>query len=65
MEATATSHPPILNLAGVEKMTTLSKTTIYRKIKDGDFPKSKKFKGSSRAVWETVEVLNWIKSNLQ
>jgi len=48
----------LLRLADVMKKCKLSRTTIWRKIKDGDFPKARKIGGLS--FWEKSTIENWI-----
>lgn len=39
----------------------LSKTTIYRKIKEGSFPKPYKLTESGKSVaWKKSEILQWV-----
>lgn len=49
----------ILRLQIVSQRTGLSRSTIYRKIADGTFPRP--FQISSRAIgWKAEDVENWI-----
>ena len=54
-------HNPnrLIRLPEVEELTGLSRTSVYRKIKAGEFPKSIPL--TSRAIgWKYGDVLNWI-----
>lgn len=54
----------ILRLAEVIKMTGLSRSTIYKLMKDGEFVLSVKI--STKSVgWLDFEVLNWMESRLE
>lgn len=65
MSATQLPHPnPLITLEGVMEITTLSRSTIYRKIETDDFPPPRRLRGLRRAVWKTEEVLDWINKNL-
>lgn len=50
-----------LNLAEVIKQTTLSKPTIYNKIKQGTFPKQYKL-GERKSAWLKADIDAWIAS---
>ena len=54
----------ILRLKDVMKKTGLAKSTIYQKIKDGDFPAQIKL-GKRAAGWIESEVDAWIASRIQ
>jgi len=50
----------LLRRADVQRRTTLSKTTIYRMVKDGRFPRPIHL-GSCRAVaWLEEDIENWL-----
>ena len=50
----------ILRLPEIEKRTGLAKSTIYQKIKSGDFPKSVQITGSGAAVgWLESDIIAW------
>lgn len=52
----------LLPLDDVKKITGLGTTTIYRYMKNGKFPKSKKM--SRRCVrWRRDEIIEWLKSD--
>ncbi len=44
----------------VEKMTTLSRTTLWRRVKEKAFPQPVQL-SPGRKAWKRVEVENWIK----
>lgn len=51
----------IIRLAAVIDLTGLSESSIWRKEKDGSFPKRKRI--SKRAIgWALSEIIHWIKS---
>ncbi|MBU2755435.1 AlpA family phage regulatory protein [Acidithiobacillus sp. CV18-2] len=52
-----------LNLQGVIKATTLSRSTIYQLCKEGRFPKPRRLLGS-RTVWLESEVQGWLREKL-
>lgn len=58
MSTTETNR--ILKRPEVEKMTSLSRTSIYRMMQTGDFPKPIQL-GSSRSVgWRIGDVTAWL-----
>lgn len=64
---TATAHPTtedsLIRLPDVLKKTGLSRMTIYRLMKDGSFPASRKLMGPGRRApvgWSANEIQNWI-----
>ena len=59
---TDTKHQ-ILTITQVSKITTLSKSTIYRMIRTGSFP-SKIMLSTSRSGFIENEVNDWIKNRL-
>ena len=57
-------HPPsatlrLLRLPSVEQMTGLSKWEIYKRIKEGSFPKPLKL-GVRAVAWPEPEIQKWI-----
>lgn len=48
----------LLTIAEVVAMTRLSKSTIYRRIGEGSFPRSLKISGCTR--WRRSDVERWI-----
>jgi len=42
----------------VENLTSLSRTTVWRKIRDGEFPKPIKL-STHRVAWIESEILDW------
>ncbi len=50
----------LLRQADVQRRTTLAKSTIYRMVRDGRFPRPIHL-GSSRAVaWLEEDIENWL-----
>ncbi|WP_066017069.1 helix-turn-helix transcriptional regulator [Endozoicomonas atrinae] len=56
--------PELVNISTVVKMTTLSKATIYRMIKEGEFPKGVMI-SKKRRVWKKQDVVDTINNLLQ
>lgn len=52
-----------LSLYGVKKVTGMSKSSVYRLVKDGDFPKPVKLIGN-RVGWPDYEVYQWNRERL-
>jgi prophage regulatory protein len=46
-------------VSDVKRLTRLSKTTIYREIQRGVFPKPLRL-ARNRIAWKQAEILNWI-----
>lgn len=54
-------HPFLLDIQAVTNATSLSKTTIYRLMRDGRFPKAVTLTpGGRRVAWNCDEVNDWI-----
>ncbi|WP_281189347.1 helix-turn-helix transcriptional regulator [Vibrio diabolicus] len=51
----------LICLLSVMKLTCLSKTSIYKLMQDGRFPKNIKI-GSRTSRWVESEVLEWVES---
>jgi prophage regulatory protein len=47
----------------VEKVTGLKRSSIYSKIKEGDFPKPIKL-GMRAVAWLEADVMQWIESKV-
>ena len=58
------SLPAILRIQDVVKMVGLSRTSIWRRIRSGDFPQPILLGGDgSRAVgWHRAEIERWLES---
>ncbi|MEY2340595.1 helix-turn-helix transcriptional regulator [Acidithiobacillus sp. IBUN Pt1247-S3] len=57
-------EPLVLNLKAVQERTTLCKSEIYKRIKNGDnFPAPRKIT-ENRSVWVAAEVDAWILSRI-
>lgn len=54
----ATNELKLLDKWKVEEMTSLDITTIYRKIKAGDFPKPVRV-GRRRVAWRESDIAAW------
>ena len=54
--------PKLLSLKGVIEITSLSKSSIYRLVRAGQFPKSQRIT-AGRVVWRSDAVSQWIQSN--
>lgn len=54
----------LLRLDDVRNITTLSRSEIYRRIKEGSFPKQVRL-SHRRAVWRQCEIQNWMERSLQ
>ncbi len=52
-----------LNLEQVETKTTLCKSTIYKLMKNGEFPKNFTVSGKRKA-WDEKEVEDWMMSKI-
>lgn len=48
-----------LTMEDIMRATTLSRRSIYRLVKEGDFPPSTKLKGIKRCVWNKTDIDNW------
>jgi len=53
----------LIKLKEVTEMTTLSKATIYRLIKQRKFPDSISV-GSRAVAWRTIDILEWIQKKV-
>ena len=52
-----------LRMKDIQQMTALSKSTIYRLISEGSFPKQVKI-GKRTVVWVRSDVSNWMDQQL-
>ena len=50
-------------LGVVKEMTSLSRSTIYRLMHEGDFPKLIKM-SHRRSTWVEAEVIKWMESRM-
>lgn len=55
--------PTLIRIPKVESMTGLGRHTIYRKVKDGTFPKPVML-GERASVWLETEVEEWLQSKI-
>jgi prophage regulatory protein len=53
--------PYIIDRHEVERITSLRKTTIYRLMKEGKFPKPLRI-SSMRVAWRLKDIEEWIES---
>jgi len=62
-------HPPmnyrIVRLKEVQRMTGLSRSTIYTQIAKGNFPKQIRLTGARSVGWHEQAVIEWIESRQQ
>jgi len=54
----------LLRRKQVEELTTLSRSTIYRLMDKGEFPKSKAILGGNIVIWVRKEIEDWIKDQV-
>ncbi len=50
---------PLMPLRAVTQFTSLSRATVYRRIKDGPFPKPIKI-GINRIAWRQEDLTAWL-----
>ncbi|MCY4420957.1 MAG: AlpA family phage regulatory protein [Gammaproteobacteria bacterium] len=55
----------IVRLKEVQRMTGLSRSTIYSLIAKGNFPKQIRLTGSRSIGWHEQAVIHWIESRQQ
>ena len=55
----------IVRLKEVQRMTGLSRSTIYAQIARGNFPKQIKLTGVRSVGWHEQAVIRWIESRQQ
>ena len=53
------ANPRLITMKDIVKTTSLSKATIYREIRKGNFPQKIKI-GERRVAWKEAEVLDWL-----
>lgn len=51
----------IVNMTDVEELTSLSRATIYRKMKAGTFPSNRQL-AANRAGWRFADVQAWLEN---
>lgn len=65
MTASATHAAPapsrLLSLNDVVELTTLSRWTIRRRVREGDFPKPIQI-SKNRTAWVSADVADWIEA---
>jgi prophage regulatory protein len=54
----------LIRLREVISITGLSRSTIYKKISEEEFPKSV-FLGSRAVAWVETEILDWVKEKIE
>lgn len=54
------NNDELLTVNEVVQITSMGKTTIYRMIRDGRFPKSRSF-GGKLVRWSNNEIQQWIR----
>ena len=57
-------HERLIKLNEVKQDTGLSRSSIYRLVKNGDFPKPVKL-GERASAWLESEVNNWIADRIE
>ena len=55
----------IVRLKEVQRMTGLSRSTIYAQIAEGRFPKPVKLTGARSVGWHESAVIRWIETRQQ
>ena len=55
----------LLRRKQVEELTSLSRSSIYRLMGKGEFPKSKGILGGNIVIWVRKEVEEWIKEQVE
>lgn len=55
----------ILRLKEVQRMTGLSRSTIYTEISKGNFPRQVKLTGARSVGWQENAIIQWIESRQQ
>lgn len=58
-----TKHDRFLRIAGVEHLTGLRKSTLYRLVKEGKFPAPVRLTAKASA-WSEVAVLQWVQDRI-
>lgn len=53
----------MLNIKQVVERTSYSRQTIYRKVKNGEFPKQAKL-GARHVAWPEHEITAWLEQRL-
>lgn len=64
MEHTTVPKQRFIKIDEVKRLTTLSETHIYRKMKEGEFPQNIAI-GSNSKVWLESEVQDWITEKIK
>lgn len=54
------NNDKLLTAKEVAELTSMSRPTIYRKMREGDFPKSRNF-GGNLVRWSNNEIQQWIR----
>ena len=57
---TTQATPCLLRLPDVQRITSLSRSTIYDLMQKGAFPKQRPIKHSRSVVWDAQAVRNWV-----
>ena len=53
------SNKIVFNIFDVSEFTGISKPTIYRLMKSGDFPRPMQL-STNRVAWRKSDVMNWL-----
>lgn len=54
----------LIKLKEVTALTTLARSTIYKKMGEGDFPRQVSLGGANSVAWLEREVLEWIEEKI-
>lgn len=54
----------LIKLNEVKALTTLSRSTIYKKVAEGTFPAPIKL-GDRAVAWLETEIVNWIEQRIE
>ena len=60
----AYSSPRLLKRKQVQDLTTLSKTSIYKLVGEGTFPKPIKL-GAKAVAWRESDIIDWIRRRVE
>ncbi len=55
----------LLRRKQVEELTSLSRSSIYRLMEKGEFPKSKSILGGNIVIWIRKEIEEWIHNQIE
>lgn len=61
MQIPSKQFPILISASEVRRRTSLSRATIWRRVRAGDFPAPVRL-GVSRIAWREADVTNWIET---